>query len=99
MGSHRKEYAIVSTVPSPHPMHARVALTDVVNFLEAHFLVRVIPSFLSPLGLGLLEFGSSVQRQSLLDISPIDFDEVSFLRIVKHDEAGNLRFCPYTREC
>jgi len=27
----------------------------------------VLSSFLSPLGLGLLEFGSTVQRQSLLD--------------------------------
>lgn len=63
--------------PPPHPMHARVALTDVVNFLEAHFPVRVLSSFLSPLGLGLVEFGSTVQRQCLLDISPIDFDKVS----------------------
>lgn len=85
--------------PPPHPMHARLALTDVVHFLEEHFPVRVLSSFLSPLGLGMLEFGSTMQRQSLLDISPIDFDEVTILHMVKHDEAGNLRACPYTREC
>lgn len=85
--------------PPPHPAHARLALTDVVTFLEEHFPVRVLSSFLSPLGLGLLEFGSSVQRQSLLDISPIDFDAISVVRVVKHDEAGNLRACPYTRQC
>lgn len=94
-----EEYAIVSMEPPPHLMHARFALTDVVHFLEEHFPVRVLSSFLSPLRLGLLEFRFTVQRQSLLEISSIDFDEVSILRVVKHDEAGNLRACAYTREC
>lgn len=94
-----KEYTIVSMEPPPHPMHARLALTDVINFVQEHFPVRIMSSFLSPLGLGLLEFGSSVQRQSMTDISPFDFDDISVLRVVKHDEAGNLRACPYTREC
>lgn len=35
----------------------------------------------------------------MLDISPIDVNEGTALRIVKHDEAINLRSCPYTREC
>lgn len=94
-----EEYAIVSMELLPHPLHARLALTDIVNFLQEHFPVRILSSFLSPLGLGLLEFGSTVQRQSMIDISPFDFDGVSVLRVVKHDEAGNLRACPYTREC
>jgi len=94
-----EEYGIISMDPPPHPAHARQALTDVVAFLEANFPVRVFSHFLSPLGLGLLEFGSSVHRQSLIDISPFAFDGVSTLRVVKHDEAINLRACPYTREC
>jgi hypothetical protein len=94
-----EEYAIMSTEPPPHPMHVWLALTDVVNFLQEHFPVRILSSFLSPIGLGLLEFGSSVQRQSMIDISPFDFDDISVLRVVKHDEASNLRACPYTREC
>lgn len=94
-----KEYAIVSMEPAPHPIHARATLTNVVNFLENQYPVRIFSSFLSPLGLGLLEFGSSVMRQSMIDISPIPFDGVSVLRVAKHDEAKNLRSCPYTREC
>jgi hypothetical protein len=35
----------------------------------------------------------------MLDISPIDVNDNTVLRIVKHDEAINLRACPYTREC
>ena len=35
----------------------------------------------------------------MLDISPIDVNENSVLRIVKHDEAINLRVCQYNREC
>jgi hypothetical protein len=31
---HHEEYAIVSLEPPPHPAHARMALTDVVNLLE-----------------------------------------------------------------
>jgi hypothetical protein len=59
---HHEEYAIVSLEPPPHPVHTRMALTDVVNLLEQNFPIRVLSHFLSTLGLGLLEFGSSVQR-------------------------------------
>jgi hypothetical protein len=55
-----EEYAIVSLEPPPHPVHARMALTDVVNLLEQNFPVRVLSHFLSLLSLGLLKFGSSV---------------------------------------
>lgn len=94
-----EEYAIVTLVPPPLPVHARVTLTDVVNLLEANFPVRVESYFLSPLGLGLVEFGSAMQRQSILDISPIAVNDNTELRVVKHDEAINLRACTYTREC
>lgn len=74
-----EEYAIISMEPPPHPVNARAILTNVVNFLENQYPVRIFSSFLSPLGLGLLEFGSSVMRQSMLDISPIPFDGISVL--------------------
>jgi hypothetical protein len=35
----------------------------------------------------------------MIDISPIDFGGIATLRVVKHDEAINMRSCPYTREC
>ena len=54
--------------------------------------------FLSPLGLGLVEFSSSVMRQSMLDISPIEYNATYVLHVVKHDEAGNLRAVEYSRE-
>jgi hypothetical protein len=57
---HHEEYAIVSLEPPSHLAHARVTLADVVNLLQQNFLVRVLSSFLSPLRLGLLEFGSTV---------------------------------------
>lgn len=96
-----EEYGIISMDLPPPPALARQALTEVVAFLEANFPVRVFSHFLSPLGLGLglLEFGSSVHRQSMIDISPFAFNEVTTLRVVKHDEAINHRACPYTREC
>jgi hypothetical protein len=34
----------------------------------------------------------------MLDISPIDVNEGTILRVVKHDEAINLRSCQYTRD-
>lgn len=94
-----EEYAIVTLDPPPPPQHARVTLTDVVNLLQDNFPVRIVSHYLSPLGLGLVEFGTAIQRQSMLDISPIDVNENSVLHVVKHDEAINLRSCPYTRDC
>jgi hypothetical protein len=93
-----EEYAVVVLEPPPPAQHARVALDDVVNVLQQDFPVRIQSYHLSPLGLGLLEFGSTVQRQSMLDISPIAINE-SLLRVYKHDEAINLRACHYSREC
>ena len=59
--------------------------------------MRVISAFPSPLGLGLFEFENPVQRELLLNASPVQFGD--FQLSVKHDEARNLRSCPYIREC
>jgi hypothetical protein len=93
-----EEFAVISLVPPPPPEHARVTLEDVVHLLQQDFPVRVQSFHLSPLGLGLIEFGSAIQRQSMLDISPIAINN-SLLHVYKHDEAINLRACHYSREC
>lgn len=94
-----EEFAIVTLDPPPPSEHARVALNDVVHLLQDNFPVRVASHILSPLGLGLVEFDSAIQRQSMLDISPIAINDNSMLRVVKHDEAINLRACHYSRDC
>ena len=68
-----------------------------VDFLQQDFPVRVLSAFPSPLGLGLYQFESQVQRESLLDASPIQFGQW-LIHVQKHDEARNLRACAYTRE-
>lgn len=93
-----EEYGILSMNPPPHPAHTRATLNNIVQFLEEQYLVRVFLAFLSPLGLGLLDFSSSVMCQSMIDLSLIPY-EGSMLRKVKHDEVGNLRSCQYIREC
>jgi hypothetical protein len=75
-----------------------VALTDVVNLLQENFPVRILSHYLLSLGLRLVEFGSVIQHQSMLDISPIDINDNTVLRIVKHDEAINFRTCQYTHD-
>ena len=59
--------------------------------------MRVLSAFPSPLGLGLYQFESQVQRESLLDASPIQFG-MWLIHVQKHDEARNLRACAYNRE-
>ncbi|CAL4989039.1 unnamed protein product [Urochloa decumbens] len=66
--------------------------------IEHHFPVQVISAFPSPLGLGLFEFATPVQHQILLDASPIPFAQGNLV-VQKHDEARNLRACPYIRQC
>ena len=60
--------------------------------------MRVVSAFHSPLGLGLFQFEDPIQRECLILASPIQFGQ-GLLRVLKHDDARNLRSCPYTREC
>lgn len=66
--------------------------------LEQDFPVRVVTAFLSPLGLGLFEFQSTIQRTTLLDASPISFGHGEII-LQRHDEAKNFRACNYCRQC
>ena len=72
-------------------------LEDIIEFLQLQFSVRVVSTFPSPFGIGLFEFQNPVQHASLLDASPIEID-FGILSVHKHDEVGNLKACPYTKE-
>ncbi|CAN6199417.1 unnamed protein product [Urochloa humidicola] len=93
-----EQYAIIGLEPEPIQEQVVDILADVSETLEQDFPVRVASSFPSPLGLGLFQFESPVQRQILLDASPIQFGH-GWLTVQKHDEARNFRSCPYIRQC
>ena len=57
----------------------------------------MVSAFPLPFGLGLFEFEDPIQCACLLNASPIDL-EFGIIRVVKHDEARNLKSCPYIRE-
>ena len=61
--------------------------------------MRVLSHFLLPLGLGLVQFGSPMQRQGLINMSPIPLGNGINLTVTKHDEGINLRTCNYSRIC
>ena len=46
-----------------------------------------------------MQFQSATQRQLLIDVSSIAFGDHGVVRVIKHDEALNLRACPYIRHC
>jgi hypothetical protein len=70
----------------------------VSEFLEQNFNVHVLSSYPSPLGLGLFHFENPIQREELLDASPLNFGQW-VMSIHKHDEAPrNFRTCNYIRD-
>ncbi|CAN6359072.1 unnamed protein product [Urochloa humidicola] len=93
-----EQYAVITLEPPPIQEQVHEILEDVTEVLQQDFPVRVVSSFPSPLGLGLFQFENPVQRQTLLDASPIQFGH-GWLRVQKHDEARNFRACPYIRQC
>ncbi|TVU17546.1 hypothetical protein EJB05_33589, partial [Eragrostis curvula] len=94
-----EEYGIVTLVPPPAVQHRHEALEDVIQFLEEELNVRIRSSSFSPLGLGLLQFQSPTQRQSMIDLSPIPFGPLHQITVVQHDRGFNLKACNYIREC
>jgi hypothetical protein len=93
-----KQYAILELEPEPAPAQVMGLLHEVSAFLEHDFGVRVMLAFPSPLGLGLFQLEDVVQRENLLDASPINFGQW-VVTVRKHDEARNFRTCNYIREC
>jgi hypothetical protein len=93
------EYAIVSLVPPPPPNHLHDAMEEVATFLEEDQHVVIRSCFLSPLGLCLVQFSSSLERQVMISRSPMQLDEMREIEIVEHDKGINFRSCPFTRTC
>jgi len=94
-----EEYAILTLDLAPAPQVAAEVLDQLVDQLEHQFPVRVLSHFLLPLGLGLVQFGSPMQRQGLINMSPIPLGNGINLTVTKHDEGINLRTCNYSRIC
>ncbi|CAO2144855.1 unnamed protein product [Urochloa humidicola] len=93
-----EQYAIIRLQPEPVQAQVIDLIQDVSEFLEDEFPVRVVSGYPSPLGLGLFQFDNPVQRQVLLDASPIPFGHGSLV-VQRHDESINLRACAYVRQC
>jgi hypothetical protein len=91
------EYAIVSLVPPPPPNHLHDAMEEVATFLEEeqHAVIRYCCP--SPLGLCLVQFSSSLERQVMIGRSPMQLDEMCEIEIVEHDRGLNFRSYPFTR--
>ncbi|CAO2208316.1 unnamed protein product [Urochloa humidicola] len=94
-----EDYAVVTLDPMPAEEFVLDVLRDVTDHLEHEYPVRTVSRYRSPLGLGLVQFQSTNQRQTLIDASPIPFVNNSLIRVIKHDEARNLRACNYSRIC
>lgn len=94
-----EQFAIISLEPAPE-VQAQIPelIHEVVAMIHHDFPVRVVTAFPSPLGLGLFELESTVQRSALLDASPIPFGH-GHLVVERHDEARNFKVCNYSRQC
>lgn len=93
-----EQYAVLVLEPEPLQDQVRDIIEEVTEMLVHDFPVRVVNAFPSPLGLGLFQFESTVQRTTLLNASPIQFGHGQIF-VQRHDEARNFRVCNYTRHC
>ena len=74
-------------------------MDEVVQFFEEEQNVRVESSCLSPLGLCLVQFHSPVAKQAMINLSPLQLDDMREVVVIEHDQGLNLRSCPFTRTC
>jgi hypothetical protein len=93
------EYAIVSLAPPPPQDQLHEGMEEVVAFLEEEQHAVIRSYCLSPLGLCLVQFSSSLERQVMISRSPMQLDELWEIVIVDHDRGINFRSCPFTRTC
>jgi hypothetical protein len=63
-------------------------MEDVVTFLEEEQHAVIRSCCLSPLGLCLVQFSSSLERQVMISRSLMQLDELREIEIVKHDIGG-----------
>jgi len=69
----------------------------VINYFEGPRHVRIESACPSPLGLCLLEFHSSLTRQSMINLNPHFLPDGREIRLVEHDNVINLRSTPFSR--
>jgi hypothetical protein len=74
-------------------------MEEVVAFLEEEQHAVIRSCCLSPLGLCLVQFSSSLERQVMISRSPMQLDIQREIVIVEHDRGINFRSCPFTRTC
>jgi hypothetical protein len=46
-----------------------------------------------------VQFSSSLERQVMINLSPLQLDDIREIVIVEHDRGLNFRSCPFTRTC
>jgi hypothetical protein len=74
-------------------------MEKVVTFLEEEQLAVIRSCCLSPLGLCLMQFSTSLESQVMISRSPMQLDELREIEIVEHDRGINFRNCPFTCTC
>jgi hypothetical protein len=74
-------------------------MEEIVVFLENVHHATIRSCCLSLLGLCLVQFSSSLERQVMINLSPMQLDDVREIDIVEHDRGLNFRSCPFTRTC
>jgi hypothetical protein len=93
------EYAIITLNPPPPQNQLHDAMEEIVDFLENVHHATIWSCCLSPLGLCLVQFSSSLERQVMINLSPLQLDDIREIVIVEHDRGLNFRSCPFTRTC
>lgn len=96
---HHEEYAIVTVLPPPQQHQLYDTMDEVIDYFEHEHHVRVLSSCLSPLGLCLIQFHSPIARQTMVNLSPHQLDDVRELVVEEHDRGLNLRNCLFARTC
>lgn len=94
-----EEYAIATVAPPPPPELLQQAMEEVHVYLQEVVGVAVLSACFSPFGVGLFQFASVIVRDSLVLGNPYELDPHHSLRLIKHDEAHNLRNCNFNRIC
>jgi hypothetical protein len=93
------EYAIITLTPPPPQNQLHDAMDEIVVFLENVHHATIRSCCLSPLGLCLVQFSSTLERQVMINLSPMQLDDVREIEIVEHDRGLNFRSCPFTCTC
>src|SRR5207244_2467433 len=91
-----EDYGIVTLEPMVEEEYLVEALAEAIDFMEHHHDLRILTSCLSPLGLGLLKFGTATKRETAIRVSPMNIGPLHRIRVIPHDAGLNRRQCNYT---